>query len=200
MSSATDNKIKYGIKNVYYAIATIAANGSATYGAPKALKGAVSLSMEPQGDSTPFYADNIVYYTSVANNGYEGDLELALIPDQFLTDILGMTKNADNVIYEDAGADPVHFALLFQFEGDQKATRHVLYNCTATRPSAAGNTKEDSIDPATESVTITATTIYVASLDKDIPKAKTTIDTGSTIYDAWFTNVYVPAGSTAATT
>ena len=197
---STDNKIKYGIKNVYYAIATIAANGSATYGTPKALKGAVSLSMEPQGNTNKFYADNIVYYTSVANNGYEGDLELALIPDSFLTDILGMTKNSDNVIYEDAGADPVHFALLFQFEGDQKATRHVLYNCTAARPTAAGNTKEDSIEPATESITITATTIYVESLDKDIPKAKTTIDTGSTIYDAWFTTVYVPAGSTAATT
>lgn len=200
MPSTTDNKIKYGIKNVYYAVATIAADGTATYSTPVALKGAVSLSMEPQGDTNKFYADNIVYYTSVANNGYEGDLELALIPDSFLTDVLGMTKNADNVIYEDANADPVHFALLFQFEGDQKATRHVLYNCTAARPTAAGNTKEDSIEPATESVTITATTIYVASLDKDIPKAKTTIDTGSTIYDAWFTTVYVPAGSTAATT
>ena len=85
----TANKIKYGIKNVYYAVATIAADGSATYATPKPLKGAVSLSMDPQGDSTPFYADNIVYYTSVANNGYEGDLELALIPDEFLVDILG---------------------------------------------------------------------------------------------------------------
>lgn len=197
---STDNKIKYGIKNVYYAVATIAANGSATYSTPVALKGAVSLSMEPQGDTNKFYADNIAYYTSVANNGYEGDLELALIPDQFLTDILGMTKNSDNVIYEDAGADPAHFALLFQFEGDQKATRHVLYNCTAARPTAAGNTKEDSIEPATESITITATTIYVESLDADIPKAKTTIDTSDTLYNGWFTTVYVPAGSTAATT
>lgn len=189
----TANKIKYGIKNVYYAVATIAADGSATYATPKPLKGAVSLSMDPQGDSTPFYADNIVYYTSVANNGYEGDLELALIPDDFLTDILGMVKNKDNIIYEDAGADPVHFALLFQFEGDQKATRHVIYNCTATRPSASGSTKEDGIEPETESVTITATTIYVADLDKDIPKAKTTVDTADATYNDWFTSVYIPA-------
>ena len=200
MPSATDNKIKYGIKNVYYAVATIAADGSATYGNPVALKGAVSLSMEPKGDTNKFYADNIIYYTSVANNGYEGDLELTLIPDSFLTDVLGMTKNADNIIYEDAGAQLVHFALLFQFEGDQKATRHVLYNCTATRPTASGNTKEGSIEPATESISITATTIYVASLGKDIPKAKTTIDTGSTTYDGWFTTVYVPTGTTATTT
>lgn len=196
----TPNKIKYGIKNVYYAVATIGSDGTATYSTPVALKGAVSLSMDPQGDTNKFYADNIVYYTSVANNGYEGDLELALIPDKFLTDILGMVKNSDEVIYEDAGAEPVHFALMFQFEGDQKATRHVLYNCTAARPTAAGNTKEDSIEPQTETITITATTIYVAALQKDIPKAKTTVDTADATYNAWFSSVYVPGGTPVVTT
>ena len=196
----TPNKIKYGIKNVYYAVATIGSDGTATYSTPVALKGAVSLSMDPQGDTNKFYADNIVYYTSVANNGYEGDLELALIPDKFLTDILGMVKNSDEVICEDAGAEPVHFALMFQFEGDQKATRHVLYNCTAARPTAAGNTKEDSIEPQTETITITATTIYVAALQKDIPKAKTTVDTADATYNAWFSSVYVPGGTPVVTT
>ena len=196
----TPNKIKYGIKNVYYAVATIGSDGTATYSTPVALKGAVSLSMDPQGDTNKFYADNIVYYTSVANNGYEGDLELALIPDKFLTDILGMVKNSDEIIYEDAGAEPVHFALMFQFEGDQKATRHVLYNCTAARPTAAGTTKEDSIEPQTETITITATTIYVAALQKDIPKAKTTVDTADATYNAWFSSVYVPGGTPVVTT
>lgn len=186
---ADTNKIKYGIKNVYYAVATIAANGSATYSTPVALPGAVSISLDPQGDTTPFYADNIVYYTSIANNGYEGDLELAKVPDTFLKDVLGYGADGNGVLYEDANAAVVHFALMFQFEGDAHAKRHVLYNCTAARPTLAGTTKEDSIEPQTETLTITATTVYNASYDKDIVKASVT-PTEATQYNAWTTTVY----------
>lgn len=183
------NKIKYGIKNCFYAVATIAANGSATYGTPVALPGAVSLSLDAQGDTSPFYADNIVYYTSVANNGYEGDLELALIPEAFYKDCLGYAVDTNSVLYEDANAAPVHFALMFQFEGDESARRHVMYNCVATRPTITGSTKEESIEPQTETISITATTIYNTTLDKDIVKASCTT-TQSTQYNAWNSAVY----------
>jgi phi13 family phage major tail protein len=186
------NKIKYGLKNVYYAVATIAADGSATYETPVAIPGAVSLSMEPQGENSPFYADNIVYWVGTSNTGYEGDLELALVIDAFKKDILGYQDDTKHVLVEDANANAVHFALLFQFEGDVKATRHVLYNCTATRPGAAGSTKEASVEPETESVTVTATTVYNASYDSDIVKADTTEETDATTYSGWFTQVYIP--------
>lgn len=186
------NKIKYGLKNVYYAVATIAADGSATYDTPVAFPGAVSLSMEPQGENSPFYADNIVYWVGTSNTGYEGDLEMALVPDAFKKDVLGYQEDIKQVLVEDANASAVHFALLFQFEGDVKATRHVLYNCTATRPSAAGSTKEESIEPETESVTVTATTVYNASYDSDIVKADTTETTDATTYSGWFSQVYIP--------
>lgn len=186
------NKIKYGLKNVYYAIATIAANNSATYGTPVALPGAVSLSLDPQGENSPFYADNIVYWVGASNTGYEGDLELARIPDDFKTAILGYVTDAKDVLVEDANAEAVHFALLFQFEGDEKATKHVLYNCTATRSNVEGSTKEDTIEPQTESLKITATTIYNASLDTDIVKAEANADTDATTYNGWTTQVYVP--------
>ena len=183
------NKIKYGIKNCFYATATIASNGSATYGTPSALPGAVSISLDAQGDTNKFYADNIVYYTSVANNGYEGDLELALIPDDFLKDCLGYAADTYGVLYEDANAEPVHFALMFQFEGDEGARRHVMYNCVATRPTVAGSTKEDSIEPQTETINIVATTVYNATLDKDVVKASCTT-TQSTQYNSWNSSVY----------
>jgi phi13 family phage major tail protein len=72
------NKIKYGISKCYYAVY----DGS-TYETPVALPGAVSLSLDAQGDQSTFYADNIVYFATSANNGYQGDLELALLPDSF---------------------------------------------------------------------------------------------------------------------
>jgi phi13 family phage major tail protein len=187
------NKIKYGLKNVYYAVATIAANGSATYDTPVAVPGAVSLSLDPQGDNTPFYADNIAYYVSIANSGYEGDLEMALFPDAFRKDVFGEIEDTKGVLIEDANASPVHFALLFQFEGDVTATKHVLYNCTAQRNTVGSTTKSDTVEPQTESATITATSIYVPALDKDIVKASTGDSVDSTTYSGWNTAVYVPS-------
>lgn len=189
------NKIKYGLKSLYYAVATIAADGTATYGTPVAIPGAVSISLAAQGETTPFYADDIVYYTSVSNTGYEGDLEVATLPDAFLKDILNYYNDANAVLVEDSGAEPVHFALMFEFAGDEKATRHVMYNCVATRPDTASSTKEESISPETETITITATSIHSAGLGKDIVKSQTSASTQTTAYNGWYTNVYLPTAS-----
>lgn len=190
-----ENKIKYGLKNVYYAVATIASDGSATYSTPVAFPGAVSLSLSPNGETSPFYADNIAYWVGVSNTGYEGDLEMAKVIDSFKTDVLGYKRDNKDVIFEDANAGATHFALMFQFEGDQKATRHVMYNCTAARPDAAGSTKAESIEPQTETVSITATSIYVSSLGTgmDIVKSETVSSTDTSTYNSWFSTVYVPS-------
>lgn len=184
------NKIKYGLSNVYIAEATIAADGTATYQTPVAVPGAVNLSMEPQGEASPFYADNIVYFMVSTNTGYEGDLELALIPDAIRTALFGEITDDNNLLVEDADAQLGHFALLFQFEGDTKNTRHVFYNCTATRPTVASQTKEDTTTPVTETMTITAATVKFDG--QNIVKAKTTDTTPDATYNAWFSAVTAP--------
>ena len=61
-----------------------------------------------------------------------------------------------------------------------------------SRPSVAGSTKEESIEPQTETVTITATSVYNASLDTDVVKASATQADSATAYAAWFTTAYQP--------
>lgn len=189
----TENKIKYGLKNVYYAVATIAANGSATYGTPVAFPGAVSMSLSAEGERSPFYADDIEYWVGSANNGYSGSLEMARLTDSFKKDILGYVEDTKKVLYEDADAQAIHFALIFQFAGDQRNTRHVLYNCTCSRPEVSGSTKTETIEPQTETVDLSAATIYVPTLDKYLVKAETTTETAQADYDSFTTAVYIPA-------
>lgn len=56
---------------------------------PVPIPGSVSISLNAQGEISQFYADGIVCHKAEANNGYEGDLEVALLPESFRTDILG---------------------------------------------------------------------------------------------------------------
>lgn len=188
-----ENKIKYGLKNVYYATATIGADGSATYGAPKAFPGAVSLSLSAEGDRTPFYADDMEYWVGNVNNGYSGTLEMARLTDNFKKDILGYKTGTNDCLLEDADAPAVHFALIFQFAGDQNNTRHVMYNCTCSRATVNGSTKGESIEPQTESVDISAASIYVPAISKYLVKAETTQATAATYYEAWTGTVYIPS-------
>ena len=184
------NKVKYGLKNVHYAVGTIAADNTATYGEPVAWPGAVNLSLDAEGEQTKFRADNVDYWVGVSNNGYSGDFESALIPDSFKTDVLGYIKDSNGTLIENAGAPTQPFALMFQFEGDVHATRHVLYNCTATRPSVSGATTEEEIEPQTETLSLAAVAIHNAALDMDITKASCGV--GDAAYDTWFDSVYEP--------
>ena len=192
------NKVKYGLKNVYYAVATIDADNKATYETPVKWPGAVNLSLDAQGDTTKFRADNMNYWIRQSNNGYEGDFESALIPDSFRQDVLGDIVDGDGATYEDADAKTVYFALLFQFEGDVKARRHVMYKCSATRPSVSGSTTDENIEPQTETLTITADSIYVTAVGKNVPKAYA--DETDSAYANWFSAVHQPTASPVITT
>ena len=184
-------KVKYGLKNCYYALATIADDGTATYGTPKRLPGAVALTMNPAGESTNFYADDSVYFSVAGANGYTGTLEIAMIPDSFREEALGETK-VDGVYIESGVGSSQPFALLFEFQSDENAIKHVLYNVTASRPSISGNTKGETVEVSTDTLNLTAATIHNAALNKDITKARVADDTAAA-YSTWYTSVYQPA-------
>ena len=184
-----ENKVKYGVKNVHFAVIT-ERNGVISYGTPVPFPGAVSLSVEPVGETNNFRADDTNYYVSVSNNGYEGTYEVAEIPIEFRTQVLGDILSDDGILTEVNTVKPQRFALMYEFDGDVKANRHVLYNCTATRPTDNSETTGESIEPVTSELTFTAT-----ALPDGLVKRRTTSQTPDTIYYTWYDQVYYPDDS-----
>lgn len=182
------NKVKFGLKNVHYALLTAGEAGEVTFATPVPIPGAVNLSMEAQGETSTFYADDMAYYVTAANDGYSGDLEIAVLPDSYRKDVLGEKEDeTDKILVENVTAEPKPHALLFEFAGDQKAVRHVLYNCAATRPGLTGSTTNKSKDPTTEKITLTASPLANGNI-----RAKTTPDTPDEKYSNWYKAVWQP--------
>jgi phi13 family phage major tail protein len=114
------------------------------------------------------------------------------VPESFRTNVLGEALDANNVLIENANTEAVNFALLFEFAGDVKATRHVMYNCTVARPAVGSQTKEENIEPQTESLTITS-----KPRTDGLVKSKTGDTTATATYEGWYSEVYVPTLETA---
>ena len=185
--SEKNNKVKFNLKNAHYALLSIAEDGTVSYAVPTPMPGSVSISLDANGEPENFYADGVAYYVINNNMGYDGDLELAMIPESFRTEVLKEELDAKGVLIENADVELASFALLFEFDGDAKAIRHVLYNCSASRPSIESKTKEDTIEPDTETLSLTAD-----PRSDGLVKSRTGDTTDKATYDGWYQTVYIP--------
>lgn len=152
---ADKNKVRFGLKNVHVCSITEDA-GAITYGKPTAWKGAKSLTLDPEGDTNTYYADNTAYFATNTNNGYSGSLEMSEIPEEIEKMIFNVVTTEEGNLAEDANLLPNNVALMFQFEGDVNATKYIFYMVVFSRPNVEGETKEESTDPKTTSMDITA--------------------------------------------
>lgn len=185
----TENSVQFNLHNVHYATLNenVGDNGEVTYsyGTPKPIPGAVTLTLDSAGERSPFYADGIVYYMSEANNGYEGDLEIAKVPEYMLVDVFGMTLGADGVITENANTEIKPVALMYKADGDRIDTDYVLYKCILGRPGIGSTTNTETKEPQTQTMSISAT----PRGDMKI-KAHTTADTSAELKSGWYSAVY----------
>ena len=182
-----NNKVKFNICNCHYALQKVTEDGKLSFETPVAMPGAVSLALDPNGEPEYFYADGIEYYIIANNMGYDGNLELALIPESFRTNVLKEQADTNEVLVENANSETGAFALLFEFDGDIRKIRHVLYNCSASRPKIEGKTNEENREVQTESLTIKA-----RPMADGYVKAKTGNQTEKVTYDDWYSEVYLP--------
>ena len=189
------NKIFYGICNVYYSVVTetLTTGGEWTesYGTPKALKGAVGITLPASNESINFPADNDAnYFMQQVFSGYSGgSLELRYLDDTFRKDVFGNTADNNTILMENINDNPKYIALLFQFEGDDTATRYCLYRVSIGIPDTSSSTKTTTIPEITLSLPLTAG----GRLSDGLVNTKADETANSSQYSAWFSTVYEPS-------
>lgn len=186
---ADGNKVKYGLTNVHYAIITEKDN-IITFGTPERLPGAVALTLKPKGEQIEFFADDSLYYSEEMNQGYEGDLELAIVPDKFRIEVLGFELDNNGVLFENSNSKKKTIALLYEFDGDKNKTRRVNYNVSVSRPEAGSKTKGNKAEMETETLGI------IISPSKDTGMVQGKVNQGTKVYDDWYKAVYLPVPKT----
>ena len=181
------NKVKFGLSNCVMAPFTIDQNGAYVYETPIRVPGAVNLSLSASGDNNDMNADNTIYFSSYANNGYEGDLEIALIPDEIRTKILGETVDDNGAYIESADDKSSGFAFGFQVDGDKSNRKVWYYNCVLSRPNDNASTTEASITPQTDTLSIKA---MPRLSDKKVKVFMEPNENNTEAYAGFFTTVY----------
>lgn len=195
MADTTKNKVTYGLKNVHvWPIESTDDSGKPTYGTAIPWPGAVDMTLDAEGSSDSFYADDSTYYQGIVNSGYSGKFTSADIPTDFLTNVMNEEVDAGGAHFESSDVRPKEFAIAFEFKGDAKHRRHIFYRCLATRPSISSKTVEDKSEPNTPELDFTA------SARLDINKVKAWCEEGDACYDSWFTEPYEYTATTSSTT
>ena len=184
-------KVQFGFKNVHVAKLT-ESNGAITYGTPFSMLGGVNFTADPEGNTNPFYADDSEFYTSTAKNGYTGSLEIANVPDEFLTDIMGMTQDSNGAIVESGEDKESRFALMCEVNGDPTKSRVVFYDCLATRPKIDYSTTEENVEVKTVTMDLK---MKPRSTDKKVKAVLSLTELNATVYNNFFSAVYESSAS-----
>ena len=183
------NKVEYGFRKVHYAVIT-ESGGTITYGDPVDMSadgsGAISISLAPAGEQNDVYADDVIWFSETTNQGYEGELVLTKVSDNFKKDVMGMVQDTKGSLVESADAVFKNFAMCFEVQGNEKPTRTWYYYCSVARPTENANTKEAQTTPAQKTLTIKA---MPRPTDHKVKISHTKSGTTDTTFDDFFDEV-----------
>lgn len=180
------NKVTFGLSNVHVGTWT-EENGAVTLGTPMHIPGAVSWSPSQDSNQYTFYADNTAYWSDYTDGSIEGDLEMALFPDEFKTQFLGYQALTDGGLAQVKNAVKPHIYLCGEVEGDQEKRRFIFFNGTCGVINREHNTIEENKEVQTESIPIT----FVG--DNISGAMMATYKPGDTGYSTLFTAPTAPA-------
>ena len=106
---------------------------------------------------------------------------------EFFKQILGQQEDSNGALFENADDVNARFALMGEIEGDVKKRRFCYFDCTATRPSAEMNTKEENTDPKTDKISIT---MAPRSSDRAVKVVIEPTAENKAVYETFYTKVY----------
>lgn len=184
------DKVLFGFKNVYFAKIT-ESGGTITYATPKSFAsdgaGGVSIALSPRGETFEKYADDVLWFADAVNQGYEGELVMTLVSDDFKKDIMGYTEDTNGALLEKADVTFAKFALGFEVQGNENPTRTWYYYCTVTRPNDEANTKEASMSTNDKTLNIIASP---RPTDEAVKISLKYSSENTTAYNNFFSAVY----------
>lgn len=197
-----ENKVRFGLKNFNVAPLTFTTDAShpmakiPSFGTYTHIPGAVSIAINPEGETTQFYADDTKYYVSALNNGYSGTVELAYLRNEDYVLLWGDTDNSGTLVETADVGEQKHFAMAFEFMNDQARTRHVIYDVTFERAAINSSTTTDTKEPQTTTLNFTAVPLpagLTGTGGTAVRASRTdqgTAGSPDTVYNGWFDSVW----------
>lgn len=186
------NKVVFGLENVHVCTYTVS-SGTVTLGTPMHVPGAVNMSLEPDSEENSFYADNVKYYTSYSDNGFTGELEMAMFSDTFKTTFLNYTALTGGGLAQVKGVQNKDVCIIFEAKGDAEKRRCILYNVALGNINREFSTTTESTEPQT------ATLSFTVNGDNGTGIVKAEYPETASAYDTIFTTPPVPALPSAST-
>lgn len=150
------NKVEFGISKLHVGTYDVNQEGQVTLGEPYHQRGSVSLTLDPEEETTEFVADNIVYFSEISDSGFSGSIQVAKFSDDFKTKFMGYKKLADGGIAKVKGAVKPNVYIAFQAEGDKQSRKVILYNVSLGGITKEHTTIKKAKEPNAESVKISA--------------------------------------------
>ena len=155
-------KVLFNIKKLQMSpITSISAAGVPTYGTPLAVPGTVSLTLDSQESSDPFYADGEAYYTPSGAETSTGTLENAMFTREVLKAIFAYVEDDNgNMLATDGQVE--EFGMQFACDSDDGDVYFTFYRVSATKPGINLTTNNPTATINPQSISITASAITLA--------------------------------------
>ncbi len=195
MAAKSTKTIQIGLNKTHYAVYD---EEQGTYGTPVALVGSVKMSRTVNSNDSSFYADDGLFWSDTSVTDSDVELEVAFLPDEFMTDVMGQTKDSNGLVIEGKDDAVKQIALLFEVGSNKSPRRYAYYNVTPSIPDEEHNTRSDSSSPDT--VTLKLKIGYqdftVGGVETSVDKTHVTKGTDTAkAWDKWFEQVVVPGAS-----